>query len=86
MLFRSLFDSFSDLFSEYRVEAEEIVDTGDRVVSVERLAGRGLKGSDAGTWVHDRLFRVIAFKDGRIWRVKEYPSLSEALEAAEVRA
>jgi ketosteroid isomerase-like protein len=43
-----LFDSFSDLFSEYRVEAEEIVDTGDRVVSVERLAGRGLKGSDAG--------------------------------------
>jgi ketosteroid isomerase-like protein len=81
-----LFDSFSDLFSEYRVEAEEIVDTGDRVVSVERLAGRGLKGSDAGTWVHDRLFRVIAFKDGRIWRVKEYPSLSEALEAAGVRA
>ena len=81
-----LFDSFSDLFSEYRVEAEEIVDTGDRVVSVERLAGRGLKGSDAGTWVNDRLFRVIAFKDGRIWRVKEYPSLSEALEAAGFRA
>jgi ketosteroid isomerase-like protein len=76
------FDSFSDLFSEYRVEAEEIIDTGDGVVSVERLAGRGLKGSDAGAWVHDRLFRLIAFKEGRIWRVKEYPSRAEALEAA----
>src|SRR2546429_180908 len=79
------FDSFSDLFSEYRVEAEEIVDTGDRVVSVELLAGRGLKGSDSGTWVHDRLFRVIDFMEGKIWRVKEYPSRAEAIEAVGLR-
>jgi len=73
---------FSDLFSEYRVEAEEIVDAGDRVVTVERLSGRGLKGSDAGTWVHDTLYRVIRFKAGKIWRVTEYPNRAEALEAA----
>ena len=76
------FDSLSDLYSEYRVEADEMVDAGDRVVTVERVAGRGLKGSDAQTWIHTTLFRVISFKDGRIWRVKEYPSRAEALEAA----
>ncbi len=79
------FDSFSDLFSDYRVQAEEIIDTGDQVVTVERLSGRGLKGSDAGTWVHDRLFRVISFDDGRIRRVKEYPSRAAALAAAGLR-
>jgi ketosteroid isomerase-like protein len=79
------FDSFSDLFSDYRVKVEEIIDTGDRVVTVERLSGRGLMGSDAGTWVHERLFRVISFKNGRIRRVKEYPSRAEALEAAGLR-
>ena len=62
-----------------------MVDAGDRVVSVERLAGRGLKGSDAETWVYERLFRLIRFKDGKIWRVKEYPSKAEALEAAGLR-
>jgi len=79
------FDSLSDLYSEYRVEADEMVDAGDRVVTVERVAGRGLKGSDAQTWIHTTLFRVISFKDGRIWRVKEYPSRAEALEAAGLR-
>ena len=78
----AFFDAFADLFGEYRVEAEEIVDAGDRVVTVERLSGRGLKGSDAGTWFHDTLYRVISFKAGKISRVKEYPNRAEALEAA----
>jgi ketosteroid isomerase-like protein len=76
------FDSFSDVYSEFRVEAEEIVGAGDHVVAIERLAGRGLKGSDTGTWVHDTFARVITFKDGKIWRVKEYATRAEALEAA----
>jgi len=76
------FDSLSDLYAEYKVEADEMVDAGAHVVTVERVAGRGLKGSDAQTWIHTRLFRVVSFKDGKIWRVKEYPSRMEALEAA----
>jgi ketosteroid isomerase-like protein len=76
------FDSFSDVYSEFRVEAEEIVDAGDHVVAIERLSGRGLKGSDTGNWVHDTFARVITFKDGKIWRVKEYATRAEALEAA----
>jgi hypothetical protein len=30
---------------------------------VERVAGRGLKGSDSQTWIHTDLFRVISFED-----------------------
>ena len=76
------FETLSNLYSEFRVEADEIIDAGARVVTAERVAGRGLKGSDAGAWVEDRLFRLISFKEKRIWRVKEYRTRSEALEAA----
>jgi ketosteroid isomerase-like protein len=79
---RPFFESLSHLYSEYRVQADAIIDAGDRVVTVERIFGRGLKGSDAATWVHEDLFRLISFKEGKVWRVKEYPSRAEALEAA----
>ena len=76
------FDSYSELYSEFRVEAEDIMDAGNHVIAVERLAGRGLKGSDAGMCVYEKFARVITFKDGKIWRAKEYSTLAEAREAA----
>ena len=76
------FDTWSKPYLEYRVEAEEIIDAGDRVVAVERVAARGLHGSNADTSFELYLFRLISFKDGRIWRVKEYPSRADALAAA----
>jgi ketosteroid isomerase-like protein len=79
---REFFDGLSNLYSEYRVDVDEILDAGDSVVTVERIAGRGLKGSDAEAWLQESLFRLVGFKDGRIWRVKEYPSRERALEAA----
>jgi ketosteroid isomerase-like protein len=79
---RPFFETLSNLYSEYRVEADEIIDAGDRVVTVERVAGRGLKGSDAATWVQEKLFRLISFKEGRVWRIKEYRNRDQALEAA----
>jgi ketosteroid isomerase-like protein len=79
---RRFFDSLSDLYSEYRVEADEIIDAGDRVVTVERVGGRGLKGSDAAVWVQEKLFRLISFKEGKVWRIKEYRNRVQALEAA----
>ena len=69
------FDSWSDLYAEFRVEAAEIVDAGDQVVTVERHAARGLKGSDAESWVQDSFACLISFKDGKIWRIEEFPTL-----------
>jgi ketosteroid isomerase-like protein len=77
-----LFDTWRKTFPEFRVEVDEIIEVGDRVVAVERQGGRGMRGSDADTWLEQSFARVISFKDGRIWRVKEYRTLDEALEAA----
>jgi ketosteroid isomerase-like protein len=77
------FMGWSDLFSEFWVRADEIVDLGDRgVAAVETFGGRGMKGSDSDTAVEQTAARLITFKDGRIWRVKEYRTLAEVLEAA----
>ena len=76
------FDSWSDLYAEFRVEATEMVDAGDQVVTVERHAARGLKGSDAESWVRDSFACLISFMDGKIWRIEEFPTLEQALESA----
>lgn len=83
---KALFETMSDLYAEYRVEADEIIDAGEKVVTAERVGGRGLKGSDVETWVEDRFFRLINFREGMVWRVKEYRTRDEALEAAGLAA
>jgi ketosteroid isomerase-like protein len=78
-----LFDALAAPFSEFRVRADEILELGaDRVLVVERASGRGLKGSEAEAWIEQVWFRLVTFKDGRIWRVKEFATRGEALEAA----
>lgn len=47
------------------------------MVVVERQAGRGMGGTGAETWLEQSFARVLSFKDGRIWRVKEYRTLDE---------
>jgi ketosteroid isomerase-like protein len=76
------FDSWADPYGEFRVEAEAIVDLGEQVVAVERHAARGLRGSKAAAWIDHSFACLISFRDGRIWRVKEYPTREEALDAA----
>ena len=76
------FMGWSDLFTEWWVEAGEMVEVGDQVAVIEKFGGRGMKGSDADTRLEQSVARLISFKEGRIWRVKEYPTLDQALEAA----
>ena len=76
------FDAWAELYGEFRVEAEEIVEAGDQVVAVERHAARGVKGSEAEGMVGHSFACLISFKDGRISRVKEYATRDEALAAA----
>jgi ketosteroid isomerase-like protein len=75
------FDAYAEMYADFRVEAEEIVDLGNHVLVVERLAGRGLMGSGVPTWVHETFARIITFRDDKIWQSKEYPTRAEALEA-----
>ena len=54
---------------------------GDQVVVEETFGGRGIKGSSSDTRLEQSVVRLIRFKDDRIWRVKKYPTLAEALAA-----
>jgi ketosteroid isomerase-like protein len=77
-----LFDALAAPFDEFRVQTDEILDLGaNQLLVVERAAGRGLKGSHTETWIEQVWFRLITFKDGRIWRIKEFATRDEALEA-----
>ncbi len=75
------FDAWANPYAEFRVEPEEIIDAGDQVVTVEQHAARGLMGSDADSWLGTSFACLISFKDGRIWRIKEFPTVEAALEA-----
>jgi ketosteroid isomerase-like protein len=76
------FDAWADPYSEFRVEPDEIIDAGDQVVTVEQHAARGLKGSEADSWLQTSFACLISFKEGRICRIKEFPTVEAALEAA----
>ena len=60
----------------------EILEVGDQVAAVERFGGKRMKGSGADVALEQSVARLVTFKDGKIWRVKEYSTLDRALEAA----
>jgi hypothetical protein len=80
-----LFEGWRAPFTEVRVEAVEVVDLGNRIAVLERFGGSGMKGSDAEFSLEQAYGRLISFKDRKIWRIKEFASLEEALEAAGLR-
>jgi ketosteroid isomerase-like protein len=66
-------------WTDYRIDAEELVDAGSSVVVVVHQRGRG-KGS--GAPFEQRFAQVWAFAQGRIIRWELYPDKAAALEAA----
>ena len=79
---RHAFMGWSEMFEEWWVEHGEILEVGDQVAVVERFGGTGMKGSGADVALEQSVARLVTFKDGQIWRVKEYSTLDRALEAA----
>ena len=75
------FDAWAGLYGEFRVEAEEVVEAGEQVVSIERHSARGLKGSEAEGTVGHSFACLFTFRDGKVSQVKEYATREEALEA-----
>ena len=63
---------------DYRVDAEELIDAGSRVVVVVRERGRG-KGS--GIPFEQRFAQVMTIGRGRIIRWELFPDKAHALEA-----
>jgi ketosteroid isomerase-like protein len=78
---RKLFELYWDAFETLRIEAEEFIEAGDRVVAIVCARGRG-RGS--GVDVEARGPHVWSFRDGKVIGFTVYQELSEALEAVGV--
>jgi ketosteroid isomerase-like protein len=79
---RTFWAQWEELFDDIRIDAEELIEVGDRVVSRLHVTGSG-KGS--GIDVDQRVYQVTEFRDGLIVRVDEFYDRAEALEAAGLR-
>ena len=65
-------------WTTYRVEAEDVIDLGDRVLLLAHVFGR-LRGSEAE--VENTVASVYTVRDGKIARAEFYIDRTEALEA-----
>jgi ketosteroid isomerase-like protein len=69
-----------EVWDEFRMQPDEVLDAGDRVVAVGRWVGKG-KGS--GIEVHQPVADVYTLHDGRVVRAEfGFTDRAEALEAA----
>jgi ketosteroid isomerase-like protein len=71
---RSVFDAWG----EVRFEAEHVIDSGDDVVALGRVRGRGRAGGIEVSRPHGQIW---TFRDGRVIRMRWFHSHSETLEA-----
>ena len=76
---RRYFGTIADEFDDVRVELEEVIDAGEQVVVFSRISGQGKL---SGAPVELSLITVSSMRDGKVIRNRNYPTRSEALEAA----
>jgi ketosteroid isomerase-like protein len=76
------FESNEEIWDEHRVEIEELIDAGDRVVLFQREYQRGR--SSGMELVLDAAV-LVDLRDGRIVRLQGYMDRAAALEAAGLR-
>jgi ketosteroid isomerase-like protein len=65
-------------FDDFRNEPEEIIDAGERVVAWVRVRARGRQ---SGVPVTQSVAELCTYRDGLIYRVRDYETVEEALAA-----
>ena len=76
---REQFARLKDSWEEERIEQDELIDLGDRVLALDRWVGKG-KGS--GLELERPGGTLITLRGGKIVRIEFYSDQSEAREAA----
>ena len=76
---RQFIADMDDVWEDFRPEAREFLDKGDRVVVTGRMAG---KGRGSGVEVQRDFAGVWTISDGRVVRWDIHSDRAEALEAA----
>ena len=71
-----------DAFDDLRLEPEEVLDLGDRILATVHLRGHG---SGSGVPVGLQLFSLYKLRRGLVVWQQDFGDRSEALEAAGLR-
>jgi ketosteroid isomerase-like protein len=79
---RGLAAEWQGVFEDFRLEPEGFIDAGASVVVLMRISGRG---ATSGVETGNPYASVHEVRDGQIWRIRDYPTRKEALEAAGLR-
>jgi ketosteroid isomerase-like protein len=77
--FKEMIVTWTSMFEEFRCDIEEIVDAGDRTISVTALRGRG---RESGVEVDEPYVFLVTWRKDKALEVHEYRTKEEALEAA----
>ena len=75
---RAYIERWEEPWDEYVAEAEEFVDAEDRVVVTFHVRARG---KASGAEVDARSYQVHTLREGKLVRMDEYMTRTEALEA-----
>ena len=77
--FRRYFEMIDETWEEFRINADEFRDLGERVLAIGHTEGRG-RGS--GVAVDAPYGAIFDFRHGKWWRARGYLDHDEALRAA----
>jgi ketosteroid isomerase-like protein len=75
---REFLREWAGAFDDFRVEAGEAIDAGDRIAVHVHQSGRG---KETGAEVDNRVWQVFTFQDGKIVHCHGYATREGALEA-----
>jgi ketosteroid isomerase-like protein len=75
---REFWEMLRDVFGDFRIDAEEIIDCGDMLLSRVRLQS---VGKTSGVRTEDILYQISKLREGRVIRVKYFRERGEALKA-----
>ena len=77
---RRFWDQWLELFEDFQIEIEEVIEAGEKVVVMAVVHGRGRgSGADVKTPSFPHLW---TFRDGKAVRMRMFQTKAEALEAA----
>ena len=77
---RRFVEQVDEMWEDFQIEPEELIDGGDQVVAAVRMSGRG-RGS--GVEAEMQVFAVWTLREGKVSRMTGgYRDRAEALEAA----
>lgn len=76
---RQFWETWRDSFEGFRMEVEEVIDAGDRVLVMAAACGTG---ADSGADVRTPSFAIIwTIEDGQAVRMHAFPTRAEGVEA-----